>query len=79
MPKKIERGDPLGFFDTQSVAKPKKKLKGDSLGKNVFRKKSLAMTKKTERGTLLSRPALSVKRESFWFCSLGQQVKFEIL
>ena len=46
---------------------------------NFFPKKCLAMPKKTERGTLWSRPALYVMRETFWFCSLGQQVKFEIL
>ena len=35
--------------------------------------------KKLKGGTLWSRPALYVMRETFWFCSLGQQVKFEIL
>ena len=56
--KKIERGDPLGFFYTHSDAKQQKKIEG---------------------GTLWSRLALYVMRETFWFCSLGQQVKFEIL
>ena len=75
-PKKIERGDPLGFFYTQSAAKPQKKLKGDPLGKIFFRKKVLQCRKKLKGGTLWSRPALYVMRETFWFCSLGQQVKF---
>ena len=51
-PKKFERGDLLGFFYTQSVAKPKKKLKGGPFGEIFLPKKSLAMPKKTERGTL---------------------------
>ena len=73
------KGDPLGFFYTQSVAKPKKKLKRGTLwGKFFFRKKS-RNAEKTERGSLWSRPALYVMRETFRFCSLGQQVKFEIL
>ena len=75
-PKKIERGDPSGFFYTQSVAKPKKKLKGGPFGEIFFSEKSLAMPKKLKGGTLWSRPALYVMRETFWFCSLGQQVKF---
>ena len=34
------------------------------------------MSKKLKGGTLRSRPALYVMRETFWFCSLGPQVKF---
>ena len=37
-PKKIEMGDPLGFFYTQSVAKPKK-MKGGPFGEISFPKK----------------------------------------
>ena len=51
---------------------------GGPFGEFFFRKKS-RNAEKTERGTLWSRPALYVMRETFWFCSLGQQVKFEIL
>ena len=36
MPKKTERGDPLGFSNIHSVAKQQKKLKGDPLGKKFF-------------------------------------------
>ena len=48
--KKIERGDPLGFFYTQSVAKLKKNEGGTLWGKIVFRKKVSQCRKKTERG-----------------------------
>ena len=45
-PKKIERTDPLGFFYTQSVAKPKK-MEGGPFGEKFFsEKKSLALNKK---------------------------------
>ena len=78
MPKQIERGDLLQFFYTQSVAKPKKIEEGTPWG-IFFRKKVSQCRKKLKGGTLWSRPALYVMRETFWFCSLGQQVKFEIL
>ena len=63
MPKKL-KGDPLGFFNIHSVAQHQK-MKGDPLGNNFSAKKSLAMTTKTERGTLCSRPVLYVTRETF--------------
>ena len=75
---KIERGG-LRDFSIPSLSQNPKNIEGGSFGKNSSPKKSLAMLKKTERGTLWSRPALYVMRETFWFCSLGQQVKFEIL
>ena len=51
MPKKTERGDPLGFFNIHSVAKHQKKCRGDPLGKNFFfRKKSLVVPKKNWKG-----------------------------
>ena len=53
------------------------KLFSSTALKKFFEKNRNA--EKTERGTLWSRPALYVMRETFWFCSLGQQVKFEIL
>ena len=78
--RKNERGDPLGFFYTQSVAKPKTKLKGGPSGENFFSEEKVSQCrKKLKGGSLWSRPALYVMRETFWFCSLGQQVKFEIL
>ena len=35
VPKKTERGDPLGFSNIHSVAKQQKKLKGDPLRKKI--------------------------------------------
>ena len=46
---------------------------------NFFLKKVSQRRKKLKGGTLWSRPVLYVMREISWFCSLGQQVKFEIL
>ena len=40
MPKKTERGDPLGFFNIRSVGKLQKKIEGGPFGKKNFRKKS---------------------------------------
>ena len=34
------------------------------------------MPKKTERGTLWSRPVLYLRGKHFWFSSWGQQVRF---
>ena len=84
------KGGTLWDFSIPSLSQNPKKMKGGPFGENFFPKKSLAMPKKTElqffsalrdfeRGTLWSRPVLYVMRETFWFCSLGQQVKFEIL
>ena len=60
MPKKTERGDPLGFFNIYSVAKQRKKIEGGPLG-IFFPKKSLTVPKKIERG---SRPVWYVTREN---------------
>ena len=49
MPKKTERGDPLGFFNIHSVAKHQKKCRGTLWG-NFFSKKSLAVPKKMKGG-----------------------------
>ena len=69
-----ERGDPLGFFNIHSVAKQQK------IGEKNFRKKSLAVPKKIERGDPLVSPGMvcyAAKQEkSFWFSSLGQMVQF---
>ena len=65
MPKKTERGDPLGFFNIHSVAKHQKKCRGDPLGKNfIFRKKCLAAPKKMKGGSLWSRPVWYVTRKN---------------
>ena len=53
VPKKTERGGPLGFSNIQSVAKQQKN-EGGPFGEKNFRKKSLAVPKKIGRGTLWS-------------------------
>ena len=74
MPKKTERGDPLGFFNIHSVAKHQKKCRGHLLGNFFSRKKSLAVPKKNERGEPLVSPGTvcyAEKQEKpFWFSSL---------
>ena len=80
MPKKTERGDPLGFSNIHSVAKQQKKLKGDPLEKKNFRKKSLAVPKKIGRGDPLVAPGMvwyaGKQEKPFWFGSLDQIVQF---
>ena len=39
MPKKLKRGDPLGFFNIRSVEKLQKKSKGGPFGEIFFSKK----------------------------------------
>ena len=51
MPKKTEREDPSGFFNTLSVAKHQKIEGGPIEEKNVLKKKS-HNAEKTQRGTL---------------------------
>ena len=46
MPKKTERGDPLGFFNIHSVAKHQKNAGGTLWGKIFFRKKVSQCRKK---------------------------------
>ena len=75
-PKKM-KGGPSGIFLYPVCRKTQKKLKGGALWGIFFRK--VSQCRKKQRGTLWSRPALHVIRETFWLCSLGQQVKFEIL
>ena len=53
--KKLKAGDPLGFFNIHSVAKHQKNA-GGLFGEIFFSKKSLAVPKKMEGGTLRSRP-----------------------
>ena len=73
VPKKTERGDPLGFSNMHSDAK---QLKGGPFGENFFPEKSLAVPKKIERGDPLVSPGMvcyAEKQEKpFWFSSLGQ-------
>ena len=44
MPKKVEKGDHLGFFNILSVAKLKQ-IEGGPFGETLFSEKSLAMSK----------------------------------
>ena len=61
--KKIERGDPLGF-SIPSLSQNSEKLKERPFGE-IFSEKKSRNAEKTERGTLWSRPALYVTRETF--------------
>ena len=71
MPKKT------GIFQHPFCRKTPLKLKEGPLGEN-FWKKSFAMPKKLEGGTLWSRSVSYVTREPFWFSSLNQQVQFGV-
>ena len=62
MPKKTERGT-LWDFSTFILSQNIKKTHGDPLGKNFFRKKSLAVPKKMKGGSLWSRPVWYVTRK----------------
>ena len=74
MPKKTERGDPLGFFNIHSVAKHQKNA-GGAFGEKFFSKKSLAVSKKMKGGTDMV--CYSEKQEKpFCSSSLGQIVQF---
>ena len=64
MPKKIEREDPLGFFNIHSVAKLQK-IEGGPFRGEFFLKKSRTVPKKSKGGTFWSRPVLYVTRETF--------------
>ena len=79
MPKKTERGDPLGFSNIHSVAKQQKNEGGTLWGKN-FPEKSLAMPKKIGRVDPLVSPGMvcyaGKQEKPFWFSSLDQIVQF---
>ena len=64
MPKKTERGDPLGFFNIHSVAKHQKNAGGTLWGKFFFEKKVSQCRKKNERGSLWSHPVWYVTRKN---------------
>ena len=56
---KNEKGDPLGFINTLSVAKYQKIRRGDSFEKlKIFEKKFAQCRKKMKGGTLWSLPVL---------------------
>ena len=78
MPKKTERGDPLGFFNIHSVAKHQKNA-GGTLWEKKFERK-VSQCRKNERGDPLVSPGLvcyAEKQEKpFWFSLLGQIVPF---
>ena len=56
MPKKTERGDPLGFFNIHSVAKHQKNAGGPFEENYFFEKKVSQRRKKMKGGSLWSRP-----------------------
>ena len=64
MPKKTERGDPLGFFNIHSVAKHQKNAGGPFGEKFFSEKKSLAVPKKMKGGSLWSRSVWYVTRKN---------------
>ena len=80
---KLNKGNLWGF-STSIVSQNIKKLKGGLFEENFsFEQKCLPVPKKTERGTLQSRPVLYVTREKTknpsWLGSLGQVVQFDTI
>ena len=69
MPNKL-KGRTLWDFSTSTCCKTPEKLTRDPLVEKKF-EKSRTVPKKSKGGPLRGKP--------FWFSSLGQQVKFEIL
>ena len=63
MPKKTERGDPLGFFNIHSVAKHQKNA-GGPFGEIFFSKKKSRSAEKMKGGSLWSRPVWYVTRKN---------------
>ena len=63
MPKKSERGDPLGFFNIHSVAKHQKNA-GGPFGENFFSKKKSCSAEKMKGESLCSRPVWFVTRKN---------------
>ena len=83
MPKKTERGNPLGFSNIHCVAKHQKNAGGTLWGKisekQIPKKMSRSAEKKMKGGTLWSRPVWCYAEKQvkpFWFSSLGQIVQF---
>ena len=83
MLKKTERGDPLGFFNSHSVAKHQKKMQGGPFRETFFSKKKSRSAEKNERGESLVSPGMvcyAEKQEKpFWFSSLDQIVHFDAI
>ena len=76
MPKKTERGEPFGIFEHPFCRKTSIKFRGTLRG-IFFRKRSLAVPKKNERGEPLVSPGMVCYAEKpFWFSSLDQIVQF---
>ena len=73
------KGGTLWDFSIPCLSQNPKKRRGTLWGKIFSRKKVSQHRNKLKGVTFWPRPALNVMRETFWFCSLGQQVKFEIL
>ena len=78
MPKKTERGDPLGFLNIHP--KHQKKCRGTLWGKIFLSKKKSRSAEKNEKGEPLVSPGMvcyAEKQEKpFWFSSLDQIVQF---
>ena len=75
MPKKLKERTFWGF-STSILSQNSKKIEGGPFGEKIFRKKSLTMPKKTERGDPLVSPGMvcyaGKQEKPFWFSSLGQ-------
>ena len=63
MPKKTERGDPLGFFNIHSVAKHQKNA-GGPFEEFFLEKKVSQCRKKMKGGSLWSRPVWYITRKN---------------
>ena len=79
MPKKTERGDPLGF-STSILSQNRKKIEGGPFMEKIFReKKSRSVEKNWKRDPLVS-PGMvcyaGKQEKPFWFSSLDQIVQF---
>ena len=76
---KNRKGGPFGIFQ-HPFCRQISKNAGGPFGEKIFRKKSLAVPKKNERGDPLVSPGMvcyAEKQEKpFWFSSLDQIVQF---
>ena len=74
MPKKSERGDPLGFFNI-ILSQTAKKIEGGTLWE-IFSEKKSRSAKKNWKGVSPGMVCYAGKQEKpFWFSSLGQMVQ----
>ena len=77
------KGGLFGIFQHPFCRKTSKKMQGGPFGEFFFRKKSLAVPKKNERGESLVSPGMvcyAEKQEKpFWFSSLDQIVHFDAI